>query len=138
MCNSVVGDKTMNFVRCVISLRKDFVKISVILFVLSMVIALSWSGHEGFTYHLVRDIVPDDMVQITPYNYREIRVYNLSKLVLEDVCGGDTIKTWKGVITPPNLEPVDDRVPAWQILTVYSSEPDWGMDQGVDFPLLLE
>ncbi|MCD6552280.1 hypothetical protein [Thermotoga sp.] len=92
----------------------------------------SWSGHEGLTYYIVKDIVPDELVKITPYNYQEKRVYNLSKLVLRDVCGENTIKAWEGAITPPNPSPVDEKVPAWQILTVYSSEPDWGMDQGLD------
>ncbi|WP_231556573.1 MULTISPECIES: hypothetical protein [unclassified Thermotoga] len=86
------------------------------------------------TYYIVKDIVPDEMVTITPYNYQENRVYNLSKLVLEDVCGQDTISAWEGAILPPNPPPEDGKVPAWQILTVYSSEPDWGMDQGIDFP----
>ncbi|PLV60024.1 hypothetical protein [Thermotoga sp. KOL6] len=104
-----------------------------LVFLVLMVISLfSWSGHEGLTYYIVKDIVPDELVKITPYNYQEKRVYNLSKLVLEDVCGKDTIKAWDGAIIPPNPAPVNGKVPAWQILTVYSSEPDWGMDQGLD------
>ncbi|WP_422095793.1 hypothetical protein [Thermotoga neapolitana] len=96
------------------------------------VLAFSWSGHEGLTYYIVKDIVPDEMVKITPYNYQEKRIYNLSKLVLEDVCGKGTMEAWEGALLPPNPSPVEGKVPAWQILTVYSSEPDWGMDQGLE------
>jgi len=109
-------------------------KLSIVFLIVVSAIVFSWSGHEGLTYYIVKDIVPDEMVAITPYNYQENRVYNLSKLVLEDVCGQSTMSAWEGAILPPNPPPENGKVPAWQILTVYSSEPDWGMDQGVDFP----
>nr|WP_231556620.1 hypothetical protein [Thermotoga sp. 2812B] len=107
-------------------------KLSIVFLIVVSALVFSWSGHEGLTYYIVKDIVPDEMVTITPYNYQENRVYNLSKLVLEDVCGQDTISAWEGAILPPNPSPEDGKVPVWQILTVYSSEPDWGMDQGLD------
>lgn len=89
----------------------------------------SWSGHEGFTYHLVKNIVPDELVEIREYSYQEKRIYNVSKLVLGDVCGKAILPPWDGALVPPDPTPSNGRVPAWQILTVYSSEPDWGMDQ---------
>ncbi|MGB9820660.1 MAG: hypothetical protein ACPLVG_04845 [Pseudothermotoga sp.] len=99
------------------------------------VITFGWSAHEVLTYLLVKDFLPnsDKLIQITPYNYDEKRVYNKDFLRLDDYCG-EFIKSCplsNACYYPPDPKPIDGKVPVWQILTVYSVEPDLGMDEGL-------
>jgi len=109
----------------------------VIFIVLMGTVVLAWNGHDSLTYLIVTSTLSNaqEMVEITPYNYVEKRVYNTEKMILEDYCGQFEKQhpfAWKGAILPPDPEPVDGRVPVWQILTIYSFEPDLGMDEGLD------
>lgn len=113
-------------------------------FLVSMLLAIvvltfAWSAHETLTYLIVKSVLPnaDELVRITPYNYQEKRVYNTERLILEDVCGrfiSKFVPSWAKHY-PPDPEPVDGQVPVWQILTVYSVEPDLGMDEGLNLSI---
>ncbi|AEH50655.1 phospholipase C/P1 nuclease family protein [Pseudothermotoga thermarum] len=93
-----------------------------------------WSAHETLTYLIVQSLPnKDDLVPITPYSYVESRVYNMEYLKLEDYCGDfieNFVPKW-AVFFPPDPKPQDGKVPVWQILTIYSVEPDLGMDEGL-------
>lgn len=112
----------------------DMKKISLIVFLLISVFLFSWSGHEAFTYYLVQDLVnKDSLIEITEYNYKEDRVYNEDYLVLEDVAGQRKFFESLGDgVFPPDPLPINNRLPVWQILTIYSPEPDNGMDEGLN------
>ncbi|MDK2885877.1 MAG: hypothetical protein PWP54_435 [Thermosipho sp. (in: thermotogales)] len=109
-------------------------KISFILFILVSLFLFAWSGHEAFTYYLVQNLPnKDSLVKITEYSYKEDRVYNEEYLVLEDVAGQR--KFFEPLCDgkfPPDPSPVDNSLPVWQILTIYSPEPDNGMDEGLN------
>lgn len=109
--------------------------VTLVLFALSWVLILGWSAHEVLTYLVVKDFLPNSekLVEISSYDYNEKRVYNKESLRLDDYCG-EFIKSCPLTGTcylPPDPKPVDGKVPVWQILMVYSVEPDLGMDEGL-------
>jgi hypothetical protein len=112
-----------------------------IVFILFTVILLGWSGHDALTYYIIQDYMNllDKDVTITTYCYEmmETRNYNKNpyKSIYEDYCGTIAAPPEdEGLFNSvyPNPEPNGNTVPAWQILTVYSYEPDMGMDKGLD------
>ncbi|MBO8140036.1 MAG: hypothetical protein J7J43_07210 [Thermosipho sp. (in: Bacteria)] len=109
-------------------------KITLIIFVLISVFSFAWSGHEAFTYYLVQDLVnKDSLIKITDYTYEEDRIYNEEYLVLEDVAGQrEFFEPLGDGKFPPDPPPMDNNLPVWQILTIYSPEPDNGMDEGLN------
>lgn len=94
---------------------------------------LSWSGHAAYTYYIIQDIPDiDKRVSITEYSYKEDREYNLEFLILEDVAGKRKfIDVPYGIDIPPDPPPINNQLPVWQILSIYSPEPDFGMDEGL-------
>jgi hypothetical protein len=92
----------------------------------------SWSGHESYTYLVVKSLSMnlDKLVEIRPYTYRETRVYNTKYYYTDDFAGQrkffDPMNDGK---FPPDPAPVDGKLPAWQILTIYAQFPDFGMDE---------
>ncbi|AKI97968.1 phospholipase [Kosmotoga pacifica] len=103
------------------------------------VAGFAWSGHDALTYYIV-STMPDIMeigVTITPYAYENIdtRIYNTEKANFDDYLGRG-YNPWEdgGLFIPvfPNPEPVNNAAPLWQILSVYSYEPDLGMDQDLE------
>ncbi|SHH20488.1 phospholipase C/P1 nuclease family protein [Thermosipho atlanticus] len=109
-------------------------KLLLSLFVLVSLVSFSWSGHEALTYYLIQDLPnASTLVEITPYNYVEDRVYNQDFLVLEDVAGQRKFFEPLGDgVFPPDPTPMNNKLPVWQILTIYSPEPDNGMDEGLN------
>lgn len=106
-----------------------------VLISLCWVMTFGWSAHEVLTYLLVKDFLPNSekLIQITKYDYSEKRIYNMEYLRLDDYCG-EFIKSCALRDTcylPPDPKPVDGKVPVWQIMMVYSVEPDLGMDEGL-------
>jgi len=107
-----------------------------LVWLLSFAVVFAWSAHETLTYLVVKSCLPnaDDLVEITPYSYEEKRIYNTERLILDDVCGrfmANFIPSWARFY-PPDPAPIDGKVPVWQVLTVYSVEPDLGMDEGLN------
>jgi len=92
----------------------------------------SWSGHESYTYLVVKSLSMslDKLVEIRPYTYKETRVYNTKYYYTDDFAGQrkffDPMNDGK---FPPDPAPVDGKLPAWQILTIYAQFPDFGMDE---------
>ncbi|WP_069292806.1 hypothetical protein [Fervidobacterium thailandense] len=103
------------------------------IFVLSLAtFSLAWSGHEAYTYLVVRSlpIDVDKLVQITPYTYKETRIYNEKHYYKDDFAGKRKFFDDLGDgVFPPDPEPVDGKLPVWQILTIYAQFPDFGMDE---------
>ncbi|MBO8160294.1 MAG: hypothetical protein H0Z24_01545 [Thermosipho sp. (in: Bacteria)] len=111
-------------------MKRSFFLIALILFTISL---FAWSGHEALTYYLIQDLPgKDSLVKIREYSYQEDRIYNEEYLVLEDVAGTRRFFEPLGDGEfPPDPPPVDNKLPVWQILTIYSPEPDNGMDEGL-------
>lgn len=123
LCDRIIGG---------VNMKKIFIMVALGFHCL---MTFSWSAHEVLTYLLIKDFLPnsDKLVQITSYNYDEKRVYNKDSLRLDDYCG-EFIKSCSLrdiCYLPPDPKPVDGKVPVWQILMVYSVEPDLGMDEGL-------
>jgi hypothetical protein len=111
-------------------------RFAVLVWLFSLTVAFAWSAHETLTYLIVKSTLPnaDDLVEITPYSYNEKRIYNIERLILDDVCGRfmvNFIPSW-AKFYPPDPAPINNKVPVWQVLTVYSVEPDLGMDEGLN------
>ncbi|TYB88913.1 MAG: phospholipase [Kosmotoga sp.] len=112
-----------------------------IVFILFVGLSFGWSGHDAITYYIIQDYLGllDDKVPITEYSYgmMESRIYNENpyRSIYEDYCGKMAAPPEdERLFSPvyPNPEPKDNTVPAWQILTVYSYEPDMGMDKELE------
>jgi hypothetical protein len=107
-----------------------------LIFLLITSIVFSWSAHEVLTYLIVKDFLPnsDEKIAITSYSYQEDRVYNTDYLKLDDYCGQfiNTFVPEDAIFYPPDPKPVNKEVFIWQVLTVYSVEPDLGMDEGLN------
>ncbi|AMW32182.1 hypothetical protein SAMN04488510_12017 [Fervidobacterium changbaicum] len=96
---------------------------------------LSWSGHESYTYLVVKSlkIDVDRLVEIRPYTYKESRVYNMEFYYTDDFAGQRKFfDSLNDGIFPPDPEPVDGKLPVWQIMTIYAQFPDFGMDEGLN------
>lgn len=97
---------------------------------------LTWTAHDALTYYIINPYLSQLSyeVEITPYIYKAFekdRKYNSFKLKLYDYIGENYIPEEDMSIFKPvfyNSPPKDFKVPAWQILVVYSYEPDLGMD----------
>jgi len=99
-------------------------------------------AHDVLTYVSACSVgFPDEMVEITPYSYKEIDqiLYNPDYIPVmreglrptvqsedprfdEDEYYADYIKYSK---------PINGKIPAVEVLSFYSAEPDWGMDDGL-------
>jgi len=95
-------------------------------------LTFSWSGHESYTYLVVKslNLELDKLVKISPYTYNESRIYNTKYYYTDDFAGQrkffDPLNDGN---FPPDPAPVDGKIPAWQILTIYAEFPDFGMDE---------
>ncbi|MFW6120851.1 MAG: phospholipase [Petrotogales bacterium] len=112
-----------------------------IVFILFIGMLFGWSGHDALTYYIIQDYlnILDINVPVTDYSYEmaETRNYNENtyRSIFEDYCGKiaappEDERLFSSVY--PNPEPKNNMVPAWQILTVYSYEPDMGMDKELE------
>jgi len=95
-------------------------------------ISFGWSGHEAYTYLVVNSlsIKLDELLEITDYSYEEDRIYNEKYYYKEDFAGTRRFFDPLGDGGfPPDPKPVDNKIPAWQVLTIYAQMPDFGMDE---------
>jgi hypothetical protein len=108
------------------------------LFLILALSLFSWSGHDAITYFALKDIIDNlrTEVQITDYSYEHLDPGPYNPAVTFDDYLGSVIvpEEDRGIFLPlyENRPPVDDKAPAWQVLVVYSYEPDMGMDQQLD------
>lgn len=94
----------------------------------------SWSGHEAYTYLVVSSLKKyvelDKLIPITQYSYKETRVYNTKYYYTDDYAGQRKFFDPLGDgVFPPDPKPVENKLPIWQILTIYAQFPDFGMDE---------
>lgn len=95
-------------------------------------------GHDVLTYNCLNlnsDFFSEE-VTITPYKYRAFDPgpYNESMSAFEDYLGKPYLSDSERELYVDffnNRSPIDGKAPAWQIITVYSYEPDFGMDREV-------
>ncbi|MGC8819599.1 MAG: hypothetical protein ACP5KD_02505 [Fervidobacterium sp.] len=95
----------------------------------------AWSGHEVYTYFLVKslNIKTDELVTIVPYSYKENRVYNIKYYYTGDFAGQRKFfDPLNNSDFPPDNPPADNKLPVWQILSIYAQFPDFGMDEGLN------
>ncbi len=99
---------------------------------------LSWSGHDAITYFSIKHIMGGLVreVEITGYVYEDLDPgpYNPT-VTFDDYLGSTVVPEEDRFIFMPvydNLPPENGRAPAWQILVVYSVEPDMGMDRELE------
>ncbi|MGC9322624.1 MAG: hypothetical protein ACP5FY_10340 [Kosmotogaceae bacterium] len=93
-------------------------------------------GHDVLTYNCLNlnsDFFSEE-VTITPYTYGAFDPgpYNQSMSAFEDYLGKPYLSDSDGELHVDffdNPSPIDGKAPAWQIITVYSYEPDFGMDR---------
>ncbi len=98
-------------------------------------VTFAWSGHEAYTYLVVSslNIEKDKLISITPYTYKETRLYNAKYYYTDDFSGQRRFfDDFGDGVFPPDPSPVDDKIPVWQILTIYAQFPDFGMDEGLN------
>lgn len=114
-------------------------KFLIVISLLILTMAFGWSGHSTLTNLIVRELGSkvNELVEITPYSYSAIdnRPYNSENLLFEDYLGKtfipeEDILLYKKIFDNP--VPVDNKAPIWQILSVYSYEPDMGMDKNFE------
>ena len=97
-----------------------------------------WSGHSVYTYLVIKNSGVDFEfpVDILPKNFQEDRSYNTSGMLGEylskDVAGNKKLNLVEKYLLPKyefiNTSPVDNKLPAWQIISLYSAFPDIGID----------
>ena len=120
-------------------------RVSAALIILFSSIMFSWSGHSIYTFLLLShlEVNSDFLVEIRSRDFEEGRVYNLEdklgKYIIEDITGLNNTP----LIEPEliynysflNNSPIDGTLPAWQIMSLYSSFPDIGIDntRGISF-----
>ncbi len=94
-------------------------------------VLFGWSGHEGLTYLVVKSTPFDfnKIVEIRPYTYNETRVYNEKYYYKDDFAGTRKFFDPLANELTPDPEPVNGKLPVWQILTIYAQFPDFGMDE---------
>jgi hypothetical protein len=93
-------------------------------------------GHDVLTYNCLNlnSSFLSEEVTITPYTYGSFDPgpYNQAMSAFEDYLGKPYLSDSDGELHVDffdNLSPIDGKAPAWQIITVYSYEPDFGMDR---------
>lgn len=125
-------------------------KIFLTLFILfGQVSLLAWSFHSVLNYYILQEISLDlnFMVEITKKDFKEERVYNneefFADIMERDIIGPEflsflnsffyydrsTIEALFNKFSEIIKEPVEGRLPAWQILAFYSDFPDIGIDR---------
>jgi len=110
------------------------------LFCFPTIVIFSWTAHDALTYYILSSYITKLSydVEITPYIYSSFekeRVYNTIKLRLYDYTGESyVLESDMGIFRAVfyNAPPKDGKVPAWQILVIYSYEPDLGMDSDLN------
>ncbi|MCX7653237.1 MAG: hypothetical protein N2Z58_00945 [Fervidobacterium sp.] len=118
---------------------KNFTVLIALVLLLFQTIVFSWSGHEAYTYLVISstNIDKERLVTVTPYSYKETRVYNSEYYYKEDFAGKRKFFDDLGDgIFPPDPIPTNGKLPVWQILTIYAQFPDFGMDEGLNLSLL--
>ncbi|MEN6589960.1 MAG: hypothetical protein ABFC76_01260 [Fervidobacterium sp.] len=98
----------------------------------------SWSGHSIYTFLVLKDseVDLDFFVKIRPKDFEEERIYNqegkLKEYLVEDISGmnGTGLIEYElvskyGFLNNPSI---DGKLFAWQIVSLYSSFPDIGID----------
>ena len=121
-------------------LIKSYEKVIVFGFVFSILlmtqaVIFAWSGHEVYTYFLAKSLnAPlDKLVEITPYSYKETRLYNTKYYYTDDFAGQRKFFDPLNISEfPEDKPPVDGKIPAFQILSIYAQFPDFGMDEGLN------
>lgn len=111
--------------------------------VLIMILSFStlifpWSGHSIYTFLVMEhsEVDLDFFVKIRPRDFEEERVYNqrgkLKEYLLEDISGLNSTRLIDYELVNKygflNNSSVDGQLPAWQIVSLYSSFPDIGID----------
>ena len=111
--------------------------------VLIMILSFStlvfpWSGHSIYTFLVMKhsEVDLDFFVKIRPRDFEEERIYNqegkLKEYLVEDISGmnGTGLIEYELVSKYGflNNSSVDGQLPAWQIVSLYSSFPDTGID----------
>ncbi len=109
--------------------------LTLFLFLLAVLSLFSWSGHDAITYFSLRHLMDDLLhkVEINDYTYEDLDPgpYNPAE-TFDDYLGIKIVPGEDRWIFLPLYEsplPENNRAPAWQILVVYSNEPDMGMDK---------
>ncbi|MGB4263155.1 MAG: hypothetical protein WBJ29_06430 [Fervidobacterium sp.] len=110
----------------------------VVLIILFSTIVFSWSGHSTYTFLVIKHLKIDlnFLVEVHPKDFEEERVYNTTGMLGEylenDISGQDIpnlinkdLLLKYGSI---NSKSIDGKLPAWQIISLYSSFPDIGID----------
>jgi len=95
-------------------------------------------GHDVLTFYCLdrgKGFL-SERVEVTPYTYEkeDPGPYNLSKRGFGDYLGRQYLSDSDEELRVDFFEnslPVGGKAPAWQIMTVYSYEPDFGMDRGL-------
>lgn len=100
--------------------------------------SFGWSGHSVYTYLVVKNsgLNFDFLVDISSKDFQEDRVYNTSRVLEEylstDVAGNKRLKLLEDCLLPKYefiIAPsVNNKLPAWQIISLYSAFPDIGID----------
>ncbi|MCX7654303.1 MAG: hypothetical protein N2Z58_06470 [Fervidobacterium sp.] len=109
------------------------------LFILSIqVLLLAWSGHSVYTYLVLKSsgMDFDFLVEIFPRDFQEGRLYNSSgdliRYLNEDIAGNKNLNLIEKNLLREyefiNSLPINNKLPAWQIVSLYSAFPDIGID----------
>lgn len=114
-------------------------KVLLVFFLFTVTLIFGWSGHSTMTNLIVsklRDSVMD-FVEITPYSYGTFddRPYNADSFPFGDYLGKTFVPEEDSILFKQlfdNPYPVDNKAPIWQILSIYSYEPDMGMDKNFE------
>lgn len=97
----------------------------------------AWGGHAVYTYYVLNhlDINLNFLVDVIPRDFKDDRVYNTAGMLEEylenDISGqvpnliNNALFLKYGFI---NSKSADGKLPAWQIVSLYSSFPDIGID----------
>ncbi|HNU23616.1 MAG TPA: hypothetical protein PKN37_05070 [Mesotoga sp.] len=93
-------------------------------------------GHDVLTYYCLDRCKGflSEKVEVTPYTYEEEDPgpYSLSERGFEDYLGRQYLSDSDEELRLDFFEnsvPIEGKAPAWQIMTIYSYEPDFGMDR---------
>lgn len=116
---------------------KKIVGIAILILLTGVIFA--WSGHDALTYFVLKSLNMNLSfeIPITEYSYKDLetREYNLEKASFDDLLGKDYIPDEDNRLFRPvfeNSKSENGRAAIWQILSVYSYEPDLGMDKDLE------